>query len=166
MGVNTIHLLPITSVGSDGNKGTLGSPYAIKNPYEIDPNLAEPNLGVGADNEFAAFVEAAHHLGMRVVVEFVFRTSAKDGDWVAEHPEWYYWIKAKIEDRLPGEHLSVHEVPLARHALEALERRRLEQETRAVIGELFQVCTQIDRTEAIGDRGRLFSLRANRSDAT
>src|SRR5882672_8807676 len=29
LGANVVHLLPITSIGSDGNKGTLGSPYAI-----------------------------------------------------------------------------------------------------------------------------------------
>jgi hypothetical protein len=101
LGANTVHLLPITSIGTDGNKGTLGSPYAIKNPYEIDPNLCEPNIGIGAEIEFKAFVEAAHKLGMRVVVEFVFRTSAKDGDWVKEHPDWFYWIKENVEDREP-----------------------------------------------------------------
>ena len=102
LGVNTIHLLPITSIGHDGNKGTLGSPYAIRNPYAIDENLAEPVLGLGASLEFAAFVEAAHRRGFRVVVEFVFRTAAKDSDWVAEHPEWFYWIREEIQSRLPG----------------------------------------------------------------
>lgn len=99
LGANTVHLLPITSIGMDGNKGTLGSPYAIKNPYELDYNLSEPNIGVGVEIEFAAFVEAAHRLGMRVVVEFVFRTAAKDADWIKEHPEWFYWIRENIEDR-------------------------------------------------------------------
>ncbi len=102
LGINTVHLLPITSIGTDGNKGTLGSPYAIKNPYEIDPNLAEPAIGVGPEIEFKAFVEAAHKLGIRVVLEFVFRTMAKDGDWIKDHPEWFYWIKENIEDREPG----------------------------------------------------------------
>lgn len=102
LGVNTIHLLPITSIGVDGNKGSLGSPYAIKNPYELDQNLSEPNLGVGSEIEFAAFVEAAHKLKMRVVVEFVFRTSAKDANWIREHPEWYYWIRDDVEDRQVG----------------------------------------------------------------
>lgn len=102
LGVNTVYLLPITTVGQDGNKGTLGSPYAIKNPYRLDEKLAEPALGLTAGEEFKAFVEAAHHLGMRVVLEFVFRTSAKDGDWIAEHPEWFYWIRADVPDRQPG----------------------------------------------------------------
>ena len=102
LGANTVHLLPITAIGSDGNKGRLGSPYAIKNAYKIDENLSEPNVGIGADEEFRMFVHAAHHLGIRVIVEFVFRTSSKDGDWIREHPEWFYWIKESVGDREPG----------------------------------------------------------------
>ncbi len=103
LGCNTIHLLPITAIGQDGNKGDAGSPYAIRNPYKLDANSAEPVLGLGAEAEFAAFVAAAHHLGMRVVTEFVFRTGSKDSDWVQQHPEWFYWIKADIPDRVAGE---------------------------------------------------------------
>jgi len=102
LGFNTVHLLPITAIGQDGHKGTLGSPYAIRNPYHLDPRLAEPAPGLDAETEFAAFVEAAHHLGLRVVVEFVFRTASKDADWAAEHPEWFYWIRADVPDREPG----------------------------------------------------------------
>jgi glycosidase len=102
IGANTIHLLPITAIGQDGNKGTLGSPYAIRNPYELDENLSEPLLGLDAKTEFKAFVEAAHRMGFRVVVEFVFRTAAKDGDWVKENPDWMYWIKESIPVRDPA----------------------------------------------------------------
>ncbi|MCZ7557140.1 MAG: alpha-amylase [Bacteroidia bacterium] len=102
LGCNTIHLLPITAIGKDGNKGTLGSPYAIRNPYELDQRLAEPFHGLGAEAEFAAFVEAAHRLGMRVVMEFVFRTASKDSDWIPEHPNWFYWIDEAIPDRDGG----------------------------------------------------------------
>jgi len=104
LGANTIHLLPITSIGSDGNKGTLGSPYAIKNPYHLDDKLHEPNCGLTVEEEFRLFVRAAHHVGMRVVVEFVFRTASKDADWITEHPEWFYWIKEKIRDRSSDAH--------------------------------------------------------------
>lgn len=102
LGANTIHLLPITSIGNDGNKGSLGSPYAIKNPYKLDDTLSEPALGVGVDTEFAAFVEAAHRFGMRMVIEFVFRTASKDGEWILKHPEWFYWIRADVPDREPS----------------------------------------------------------------
>jgi starch synthase (maltosyl-transferring) len=103
LGCNTVHLLPITTIGRDGHKGNLGSPFAIRDPYALDEGLSEPALGLGPDAEFAGFVEAAHHLGLRVVVEFVFRTAAKDSVWAGEHPEWFYWIRADVADRQPDE---------------------------------------------------------------
>ncbi len=103
LGCNTIHLLPITSIGQDGNKGDMGSAFAIRDPYALDEHLAEPALGLDVETEFAAFVEAAHRLGIRVVVEFVFRTAAKDAAWAKEHPEWFYWIRADVPDRRNGE---------------------------------------------------------------
>lgn len=102
LGINTVYLLPITAVGQDGKKGTLGSPYGIRNPYRLDENLNEPALDLDVDTLFAGFVEAAHHLGIRVVMEFVLRTSSKDGDWIGEHPEWFYWIHEDVPDRRPG----------------------------------------------------------------
>lgn len=102
MEINTVHLLPITAVGQDGRKGTLGSPYAIRDPYRLDENLDEPALGLDVDVLFAGFVEAAHRLGIRVVMEFVLRTAAKDSDWIAEHPDWFYWIHDEIPDRKAG----------------------------------------------------------------
>ncbi|MDR0994084.1 MAG: alpha-amylase [Verrucomicrobiota bacterium] len=103
LGCNTIHLLPITSIGKDGNKGDMGSAFAIQNPYALDEHLAEPALALDVQTEFAALVEAAHHLGIRIVVEFVFRTAAKDAAWAKDHPEWFYWIRADVPDRKPGE---------------------------------------------------------------
>ncbi len=99
LGANTIYLLPITSIGIDGRKGTLGSPYAIKHHYELDNNISEPLLGSDPDMEFTAFVEAAHLLGIRVVTEFVFRTASIDSDLAKDHPDWFYWIKDEIFDR-------------------------------------------------------------------
>ena len=100
LGCNVVHLLPVTRIGTDGRKGTLGSPYASANPYQLDETLSEPLLQLGPNIEFQAFVEAAHRLGMRVVLEFVFRTAAKDSEWIARHPEWFYWVRA---DRLAAD---------------------------------------------------------------
>ena len=102
LGCNVVHLLPIAPIGRDGRKGSLGSPYAILDPYGLDETLSEPLLGLGAETELRAFVEAAHRLGMRVVVEFVFRTAAKDSAWVPQHPDWFYWIRAGVGDRPAG----------------------------------------------------------------
>lgn len=103
LGCTTIHLLPVTAIGRDGNKGDLGSPYGIRNPYKIEESLADPMVEMNVEDQFKAFVQASHMLGIRVVCEFAFRTASKDGDWIAEHPDWFYWLDAKVEDRKPGE---------------------------------------------------------------
>ncbi|NTV06600.1 MAG: alpha-amylase, partial [Chlorobiaceae bacterium] len=93
LGANTIYLLPLTEIGTKSRKGTLGSPYAIKNPRKLDPLLNEPALGLSAETLLKAFVEAAHLLDMHVVLEFVFRTTSVDSCWIKQHPEWFYWLK-------------------------------------------------------------------------
>ncbi|MEE9905728.1 MAG: alpha-amylase [Chlorobium sp.] len=92
LGADTVYLLPLTSIGMVNRKGNLGSPYAVKDPFTIDPLLDEPALGLTADFLLKAFVEAAHLLGMRVVFEFVFRTAAIDSSWITDHPSWFYWL--------------------------------------------------------------------------
>ncbi len=93
LGVNTIHLLPITEIGIDGRKGDMGSPYAIKNPFRIDPNIGDPIVTLSVEDQYKGLIEAAHFLGIRIVQEFIFRTASIDADWTKEHPEWFYWIK-------------------------------------------------------------------------
>ena len=101
LGINTLHLLPVTAIGQDGRKGDLGSPYAIKNHFEIDNTIADPLLPFSAEEQLCALVQAAHSLNMRVVFEFIFRTSAIDADWVSDHPEWYYWIDENANIKQP-----------------------------------------------------------------
>ena len=93
LGANTVYILPLTEIGSHSKKGSLGSPYAVKNPRKLDPMLDEPALGLSAEILLKAFVEAAHLLDMHVVLEFVFRTASMDSSWIKEHPEWFYWIR-------------------------------------------------------------------------
>jgi len=103
LGVNIIYLLPVASIGEDERKGNMGSPYSIKNPYKLDENLSENLLGLDVETEFKAFSEAVHLLGMKLVCEFVFRTSSIDSDLALEHPDWFYWINAKVKNRQAGD---------------------------------------------------------------
>jgi len=96
LGANTVYLLPLTEIGTANRKGSLGSPYAIKDPMKLDPMLSEPALGISPEILLKAFVEAAHLLGMRVVLEFVFRTAATDSNWIEKHPDWFYWLKNDV----------------------------------------------------------------------
>ena len=50
-------------------KGKAGSPYAIKDYYDVDPDLA-----VNVDNrmaEFEALIERTHKAGLKVIIDFV-----------------------------------------------------------------------------------------------
>lgn len=101
LGVSTLYLLPITSIGKFGKKGNLGSPYSINNPYKFDENLSEPMLNLPAETQFLALIEAAHLLGIKVVLEFVFRTASIDSELAVQHPNWFYWIKDSNETFKP-----------------------------------------------------------------
>lgn len=102
MNVDIIYLLPVFEYGTKYKKGDLGSPYAIKNIYKLDKNLHDPLLGEFAEplieTEFKAFVEACHILGIKVMVDFVFRTVSRDNDLLVEHPDWFYWIDLEYAD--------------------------------------------------------------------
>ncbi|MBP5381711.1 MAG: alpha-amylase [Bacteroidaceae bacterium] len=50
-------------------KGKAGSPYAIKDYYDIDPNIATSMLA--RMNEFEQLVERTHKAGMKVIIDFV-----------------------------------------------------------------------------------------------
>ncbi len=97
MGINTIYLLPIFAIGEDERKGTLGSPYSVKNPLKLDENLAEPILKLDVNTECKAFIEAAKILGMKIVLEFPLRTASVDTELAFDHPDWFYWIDSKVE---------------------------------------------------------------------
>ncbi len=100
MGINVIYMLPIFEIGKAHQRGNLGSVYAIKNIYKFDENLNEPVLEIPIEKQFAALVEAAHLLGMKVVLEFIFRTASLDCDLIGEHPNWFYWTYTKNNDKI------------------------------------------------------------------
>ena len=50
-------------------KGNAGSPYAIKDYYDIDPDLAD-NVYARMD-EFEALVKRTHEAGLKVIIDFV-----------------------------------------------------------------------------------------------
>ena len=50
-------------------KGKAGSPYAIKDYYDVDPDLAQDPLN--RINEFKDLIKRTHEAGLKVVVDFV-----------------------------------------------------------------------------------------------
>ena len=59
MGVDIVWLMPIHPIGEVNRKGNMGSPYAVKDYRAVNPDL-------GTEEEFRAFVDAAHELGLKV----------------------------------------------------------------------------------------------------
>lgn len=117
------HGIPLDD--ADVVKGRAGSPYAIKDYYDVNPDLAEdvPNRM----QEFEALVDRTHKQGLKVIIDFV-----------PNHVARYYHSDAKPEGvidlgaddntnhafdphnnfyYIPGEHFQVPQdyMPLAEH---------------------------------------------------
>ena len=75
-------LMPVQVIGEKNRKGTLGSPYAVKDYYAVEP-------GARHLDDLKHFVQAAHDLGMYVILDWVANHTAWDSNLVTEHPEWY-----------------------------------------------------------------------------
>lgn len=93
MGVTQVVLLPIFDRGRVGRKGTIGSPYAVRNPFVLDDDLAEPSIAMSTEEQAKAMVEALHLAGISVVLEVALRTASLDSDLVSHAPHWFYWVK-------------------------------------------------------------------------
>lgn len=82
LGVDIIWLMPIHEIGEKNRKGSLGSPYSVKDYYSV-------NSEFGTLDELKEFVNAAHDQGMYVILDWVANHTAWDNVLVAEHPDWY-----------------------------------------------------------------------------
>lgn len=82
LGTDIIWLMPIFPIGEKNRKGSLGSPYAVK-----DYRAVNPDLGTMADLQH--LVKEAHKLGMYVILDWVANHTAWDNPLTQSHPEWY-----------------------------------------------------------------------------
>lgn len=71
LNINTLWFLPIHPTGIAGRKGELGSPYAIKDYYAINPEF-------GTLEDFKRLVKKAHDLGIKVIIDLVINHTALD----------------------------------------------------------------------------------------
>ncbi|MBY0284988.1 MAG: alpha-amylase [Sphingomonas sp.] len=82
LGIDIVWLMPIHPIGVKNRKGSLGSPYAVR-----DYRAVNPEFGTMAD--LKRFVAAAHKLGMHVILDWVANHSAWDNPLTTQHPDWY-----------------------------------------------------------------------------
>jgi glycosidase len=81
LGVNILWLMPIHPVGRLKAKGTLGSSYAVRDYYGINPEY-----GTAAD--LHRLVSEAHKRNLKVIIDIVANHTAWDSNLMA-HPAWY-----------------------------------------------------------------------------
>ncbi len=82
LGVKILWLMPVHEIGRTGRKGVLGSPYAVRDHYSVNPEF-------GTVDDLASFVQAAHEAGMYVILDWVANHTAWDHTLTTSHPHWY-----------------------------------------------------------------------------
>jgi cyclomaltodextrinase / maltogenic alpha-amylase / neopullulanase len=82
LGVDVLWFMPIHPIGEHNRKGPLGSYYAVRDYYAINPEF-------GTEADFRRLVDAAHAQGFRVLLDWVGNHTAWDNPLAREHPEYY-----------------------------------------------------------------------------
>lgn len=81
-GVNVLWLMPIHPVGQEKKKGTIGSPYAVRDFYGI-------NADYGTKEDLRRLVREAHARGMKVIIDIVANHTSWDSVLMKQHPDFY-----------------------------------------------------------------------------
>jgi cyclomaltodextrinase len=81
LGVNILWLMPIHPIGEKMRKGAVGSPYAVRDYYAINPEY-------GTEADLKRLVSEAHKRGLKVIMDIVANHTAWDSVLMA-HPEFY-----------------------------------------------------------------------------
>ena len=82
LGTDIIWLMPIHPIGEAGRKGTLGSPYAIRDFRGINPEY-------GTLGDFMHLVGEIHKRGMKCIIDVVYNHTSPDSILATGHPEFF-----------------------------------------------------------------------------
>jgi glycosidase len=81
LGVNILWLMPIHPIGQEKKKGPIGSPYAVRDYYAINPDY-------GTADDLKRLVREAHARGMKVIIDIVANHTSWDSVMM-KWPEFY-----------------------------------------------------------------------------
>lgn len=131
LGVNALYLLPISMYSKINKKGELGSPYSVSSFTKLDPSLKDSltKKRMTVDEEFMAFIEACHIMGIRILIDIIPRTNSIGSELILSHPEWFYWIKTKNKDKYRPPKIE----KLGELSYPTLENMKIVYETKEVI---------------------------------
>lgn len=86
LGINTLHVLPVSEVGKINKLGEAGSIYAPADYNQIASELDTPNNALSVRDEMKIFVNECHKRGIRVMVDL---PSCGSIDMTKTHPDWF-----------------------------------------------------------------------------
>lgn len=81
LGVTILWLMPIHPIGQEKKKGTIGSPYAVRDYYAINPDY-------GTKSDLQRLISETHRRGMKIVIDIVANHTSWDSV-LMKHPEYY-----------------------------------------------------------------------------
>ena len=81
LGVTILWLMPIHPIGQEKKKGTIGSPYAVRDYYAINPDY-------GTADDLKRLIREAHARGLKVIIDIVANHTSWDSV-LMKHPEFY-----------------------------------------------------------------------------
>jgi glycosidase len=81
LGVDILWLMPIHPIGQKFKKGSIGSPYCVRDFYAINPDY-------GTADDFKRLLAESHNRNMKVLIDLVAGHTAWDSVLMA-HPEYY-----------------------------------------------------------------------------
>jgi cyclomaltodextrinase / maltogenic alpha-amylase / neopullulanase len=81
LGVTIVWLMPIHPIGQEKKKGSIGSPYAVRDYYAINPDY-------GTKEDLKRLITEAHRRGMKVIIDIVANHTSWDSV-LMKHPEFY-----------------------------------------------------------------------------
>jgi len=81
LGVTIIWLMPIHITGEEKKKGTIGSPYAVRDYYSINPDY-------GTKDDLKRLIAETHRRGMKVIIDIVANHTSWDSVMM-KTPEFY-----------------------------------------------------------------------------
>jgi cyclomaltodextrinase / maltogenic alpha-amylase / neopullulanase len=81
LGVNILWLMPVHPIGQEKKKGPVGSPYAVRDYYAVNPDYGTPG-------DLKRLVSEAHRRGMKVIIDIVANHTSWDSV-LMKTPEFY-----------------------------------------------------------------------------
>lgn len=86
LGINTLHILPITPVGKLKALGTAGSVYAIAGFNEINEQLIDKTSDLSPKGQAKKFIDECHKRNIRTIIDL---PSCGSYDLFLKHPELF-----------------------------------------------------------------------------